>query len=142
MTDYQEKINQKKMHLSTFKGFFVALVFVVIISAGANPLSSWFAESGFREGQVKRCYWAAGIKRNMLSYETAAELYSRIIKTFPQKNEAAFYYLAFCLDRKGEKQKAIKAYSEYLNLFPKGDFSIKAQKKLKDLMSLSLKQKF
>ena len=139
MQDYQEKIEHTKMHLSTVKGFLIALVFVVLISAGANPLSSWFAESGFREGHVERCYWAAGIKRNMLSYETAAELYERIIKTFPQKNEDAFYYLAFCLDRKGEKQKAIKAYSEYLNLFPKGEFSLKAQKKLKDLMSLSLK---
>ena len=139
MQDLQKQIDQKKMHLSTIKGFLIALAFIVVISAGANPLSSWFAESGFREGEVDRCYWAAALKRNTLNYKTAAEIYERIIKTFPQKNEEAFYYLAFCLDRKGEKQEAIKAYSDYLKLFPKGVFTLKAQKKLRDLMSLSLK---
>ena len=137
MSDFQEKIKQTKVQMSSLKGFLFALIFIILISACANPLSSWFAESGFREGHVDRCYWAAGIKRNMLNYETASELYVRIIKTFPNRNENAFYYFAFCLDRKGEKQKAIRAYSEYLNLFPKGDFSNKAQQKLKRLISLS-----
>ena len=137
MKDSSEKLKQSKIQLSTAKGFFIALTLLIIVAAGVNPLSSWFAESGFKEGRVQRCYWAAGIKRNMLSYETAAGLYQRIIESFPTQNEEAFYYLAFCLDRKGEKQKAIKAYSDYLSTFPKGAFSVKAQKKLRDLMSLS-----
>lgn len=136
MYEFQEKVKQSKQQVSSTKGFLIALILFVILAASANPLSSWLAESGFNEQKADRVYLAAAIKRNLLSYEVAGDLYTRIIETFPQEKEAALYYLAFCLERKGEKQDAIKAYSDYLNLFPSGEFSQKAQDKLKGLMSL------
>jgi len=136
MYEFQEKVKQSKQQVSSVKGFFIALILFVILAASANPLSSWLAESGFNEQKADRVYLAAAIKRNLLSYEVAEDLYARIIEAFPEEKEAALYYLAFCLQRKGEKQNAIKAYSDYLNLFPSGEFSHKAQVKLKGLMSL------
>ena len=47
MSDFQEKIKQTKVQMSSLKRFLFALIFIVLISACANPLSSWFAESGF-----------------------------------------------------------------------------------------------
>ncbi|WDE96236.1 tetratricopeptide repeat protein [Lentisphaera profundi] len=135
MHEFQDKVKQSKQQLSSIKGFIVALIFFVIIIAIANPLSSWLAERGFKEGKTEYVYLAAGTKRNLLNYETAEELYRRLIKTFPQKNEAAFYQLAFCLDRQAKKKEAIEAYSEYLKYFPSGEFSLKAQEKLKALIS-------
>ncbi|MDD7983827.1 tetratricopeptide repeat protein [Lentisphaera marina] len=122
--------------MSSLKGFLVALIIFVLLVAGANPISSWLAESGFHKKNVKQVYFAAGVKRNLLSYESAQELYKRIIKEFPEQSEAAFYQIAFCLDRQGHKQEAREAYSKYLNDYPSGQYSEKAQKNLKELMSL------
>ena len=136
MYELQETVNQSKQQMRSLKGFIVALIFFIIFAASANPLSSWLAENGFNNNEIDRVYLAAGIKRNLLSYETAEELYRRIITTFPDQNEAAYYQVAFCLDRQGKKDDARKAYSKYLNTFPSGEYSAKAELKLKDLMSL------
>ena len=78
MYEFQEKVKQSKQQMSSLKGFLVALIIFVLLVAGANPISSWLAESGFNKKNVEQVYFAAGVKRNLLSYESAQELYKRI----------------------------------------------------------------